>query len=86
VGAGRADAEAEPKQGAPRELPSAVPGCTGRSAELEALSRLLDRPGEQVPGTVVISAMGGTAGVGKTALAMHWAHQVAGRFPMGSCM
>jgi tetratricopeptide (TPR) repeat protein len=60
-----------------------VPGFTGRSAELKELSRLLDRPGEQVPGTVVISAIGGSAGVGKTALAVHWAHRVAGRFPDG---
>jgi DNA-binding SARP family transcriptional activator/Tfp pilus assembly protein PilF len=75
-------AEAEP-QGTPRELPSAVPGFTGRSAELQALTRLLDRPGQHASGTVVISAIGGTAGVGKTALAVHWAHQAAGHFPDG---
>jgi DNA-binding SARP family transcriptional activator/uncharacterized protein HemY len=67
----------------PRELPPTVPGFTARSAELEALTRLLNRPGEQAPGTVVISAIGGTAGVGKTALAVHWAHQVAENFPDG---
>ena len=33
--------------------------------------------------TVVISAIGGTAGVGKTALAVQWARQVAERFPDG---
>jgi DNA-binding SARP family transcriptional activator len=76
-------APGQPQQVAPRELPAAVRGFSGRSAELEALTRLLDHAGDQVPGTVVISAIGGTAGVGKTALALHWAHQVAGRFPDG---
>jgi DNA-binding SARP family transcriptional activator len=75
--------QADPEQGAPRALPPAVPGFTGRSAELKALSRLLGRSGEHAPDTVLISAIGGTAGVGKTALAVHWAHQVAGRFPDG---
>ncbi len=64
----------------PRELPAAVRHFTGRAAELAALTRLLDEPSR---GLVVISAIGGTAGVGKTALAVHWAHQVAGRFPDG---
>ena len=76
-------AEAWPTRAMPRELPPAVHGFTGRSAELKALTGLLDRPGGQAPGTVVISAIGGTAGVGKTALAVHWAHQQAGRFPDG---
>jgi DNA-binding SARP family transcriptional activator/tetratricopeptide (TPR) repeat protein len=90
TGTGRA-AEADPGPAAPRELPAlvprelpaAVPGFTGRAAELRALSRLAGRPGEPAPGTVMISAIGGTAGVGKTALALQWAHQVAGRFPDG---
>ena len=76
-------AAAEPQRAVPRELPPAVPGFTGRSAELQALTRLLDRPGQHVSGAVVISAIGGTAGAGKTALAVHWAHQAADRFPDG---
>jgi DNA-binding SARP family transcriptional activator/Flp pilus assembly protein TadD len=76
-------AEAGPQRAVPRELPPAVPGFTGRSDELSALSRLLDRPDEQAPGAVVISAIGGTAGVGKTALAVQWAHQATGSFPDG---
>jgi DNA-binding SARP family transcriptional activator/tetratricopeptide (TPR) repeat protein len=67
----------------PRELPAGVAHFTGRTRELAALSGLLGAPGAQAPGTVVISAIGGTAGVGKTALAVHWAHQAAGRFPDG---
>jgi tetratricopeptide (TPR) repeat protein/transcriptional regulator with XRE-family HTH domain len=67
----------------PRQLPAAVADFTGRTAELRRLTRILDAAHGGGPGTVVLSAIGGTAGVGKTALALHWAHQVAGRFPDG---
>ena len=67
----------------PRELPAKVASFTGRSGELLALTKLINEPVAETPGTVVISAIGGTAGVGKTALAVHWAHQVIDRFPDG---
>jgi tetratricopeptide (TPR) repeat protein/transcriptional regulator with XRE-family HTH domain len=67
----------------PRQLPAAVADFTGRAAELAALTQVLDNASADAPGMVVISAIGGTAGVGKTALALHWAHQVAHRFPHG---
>jgi DNA-binding SARP family transcriptional activator/Flp pilus assembly protein TadD len=67
----------------PRELPAPVAHFAGRTRELAALTSLLDRAGAEPPGAIVISAISGTAGVGKTALAVRWAHQVAGRFPHG---
>jgi DNA-binding SARP family transcriptional activator/tetratricopeptide (TPR) repeat protein len=73
----------EAERAVPRELPPTIPDFTGRSAELTALTRLADRPGGQARGAVVITAVGGMAGIGKTALAVHWAHQVAGRFGDG---
>ncbi|HEY6313851.1 MAG TPA: AfsR/SARP family transcriptional regulator [Streptosporangiaceae bacterium] len=64
----------------PRQLPTTVRHFTGRAAELAALTSMR----EGFTGlTVVISAIAGTAGVGKTALAVQWAHQVADRFPDG---
>jgi DNA-binding SARP family transcriptional activator len=66
----------------PRQLPAASRYFTGRAAELEALTCLLEPAGPQ-PGGVVIAALTGMAGIGKTALAVHWAHQVADRFPDG---
>ncbi|MQY13829.1 Regulatory protein AfsR [Streptomyces sp. RB5] len=62
----------------PRQLPHPVPGFTGRDAELALLDRLTAEGG-----TAVISAVAGTAGVGKTALAVQWAHRVRDRFPDG---
>jgi DNA-binding SARP family transcriptional activator/tetratricopeptide (TPR) repeat protein len=66
----------------PRQLPASVCHFTGRAAELAELDGLLeDAAGEGA--ALVISAIDGMAGIGKTALAVHWAHQVAGRFPDG---
>src|SRR5215468_8546073 len=66
----------------PQQLPAAVAHFAGRTDELAVLTGLL-RGRADHGGTVVISAVSGTAGVGKTALAVHWAHQVAGQFPDG---
>ena len=67
----------------PRELPRPVGHFTGRTRELAALTALLDRAGDGLATSVVISAIDGTAGVGKTALAVQWAHQTADWFPDG---
>lgn len=65
----------------PRQLPAGVRHFAGRAAELKQLDALLS---EEVPGgTVVITAISGTGGIGKTALALRWSHQVAPRFPDG---
>jgi DNA-binding SARP family transcriptional activator len=63
----------------PSLLPAAVPDFTGRSRELRELSAVPGRAG----GSALITAIGGTAGVGKTALAVQWARQAAAGFPDG---
>jgi DNA-binding SARP family transcriptional activator/tetratricopeptide (TPR) repeat protein len=67
---------------APRQLPAATRHFTGRHTELDVVTGLLegaDRNG----GTVVISAIDGMAGIGKTALAIHAGHRLAEQFPDG---
>ncbi|WP_234389020.1 AfsR/SARP family transcriptional regulator [Streptomyces sp. AS58] len=68
----------------PAELPHDTPGFAGRTGELARLHALLPREQERAEAnTVVISAIGGAAGIGKTALAVRWAHQVRDLFPDG---
>jgi DNA-binding SARP family transcriptional activator len=67
----------------PRQLPAHTPHFVGRTEELNQLTKLLDASGTPAGGTVVISAIGGTAGIGKTTLALRWAHQVVEQFPDG---
>ena len=66
----------------PRQLPAGAGHFAGRAAELIALRGLAGRAGDAA-GMVVISAIGGMAGIGKTALALRFAHQVASEFPDG---
>jgi tetratricopeptide (TPR) repeat protein/transcriptional regulator with XRE-family HTH domain len=62
-----------------RSLPRDVASFTGRQRELEQLSEAAAGAG----GAVGIHAIGGMAGVGKTAFAVHAAHRLADRFPGG---
>jgi DNA-binding SARP family transcriptional activator/tetratricopeptide (TPR) repeat protein len=73
---------AQPSGGTtPTLLPAEVAGFTGRAAELAAMSAMLPGPGKDAG--PVITVIGGTAGVGKTALAVHWARRHAAGFPGG---
>ena len=63
----------------PRQLPAPPRWFTGRGAELARLDEALAVA--ETAATVVISAIGGTGGIGKTWLALAWAHQHVERFP-----
>lgn len=63
----------------PRLLPAPDSGFVGRRAELAALDRVLDGRPDRARTVLLV----GPAGVGKTALAVHWAHGAADRFPDG---
>jgi DNA-binding SARP family transcriptional activator len=85
--AGRATAPAAlaarpPAPAVPHQLPAPARHFTGRTAELEALTRMLGS-GTDGARTVPLVAITGSAGVGKTAMAILWAHRMADRFPGG---
>ncbi len=63
------------RPGLPAQLPLDLTGFTGRDRELSTL--------DEMESATVVALLSGTAGVGKTALAVHWAHRVVGRYPDG---
>jgi DNA-binding SARP family transcriptional activator/Tfp pilus assembly protein PilF len=76
-------ATAEPRAvPVPRQLPMPPPVFTGREHELAVLDKVLDGVGDP-GGPVVISAIGGAGGIGKTWLALHWAHGHLDQFQDG---
>jgi len=79
---GPAGPPGSPAAPVPHQLPTRIPHFVGRRDEIGALTRLLD---DAVPddSMTTVLAIDGTAGVGKTALAVRWASEVAGRFPDG---
>ncbi|UED86148.1 AfsR/SARP family transcriptional regulator [Streptomyces profundus] len=58
----------------------------GRRDEIDKLLAMIKGSGKQRPSSVLVSAIGGMGGVGKTALAVHIAHQVKASFPDGHIM
>jgi tetratricopeptide (TPR) repeat protein len=67
----------------PEQLPATISYLVGRAGHLAHLDTLLPDQEDAAPTAVVISAITGAAGTGKTALAVHWARRVADRFPDG---
>ncbi len=61
-------------------LPPDTAGFTGRDEELRLIAAAVTDAGE-ADGAVAIHVIGGMPGVGKSALAVHIAHQLQGRFP-----
>jgi tetratricopeptide (TPR) repeat protein len=65
----------------PRQLPADTVGFTGRVDELATLTKAL--AGTDDPGPAPVAVISGLGGVGKSALAIHVAHELADRFPDG---
>lgn len=72
----------ETDAGPPAQLPSDISGFVGRETELRLLDQVLADHGDGTS-AVSITVISGGGGVGKTALAIHWAHRVRQRFPHG---
>lgn len=75
----RPDPEPSP---VPQQLPGSVRGFVNRVAELARLDQALARQDDDLHAMTLL-VITGTAGVGKTSLAVHWAHRIRGQFPDG---
>jgi DNA-binding SARP family transcriptional activator/tetratricopeptide (TPR) repeat protein len=71
----------EPPSRVPAQLPADVPGFRGRAAQLAELDALLHRAEDDTGARIAV--LSGTGGVGKTALAVHWAQRSPAAFPDG---
>jgi tetratricopeptide (TPR) repeat protein/transcriptional regulator with XRE-family HTH domain len=67
----------------PAQLPRDVPSFCGREQELRWLDAAVDGRTGDAGGPSAAVVVGGPAGVGKSALVVHWAHRVSHRFPDG---
>ncbi|WP_330273607.1 tetratricopeptide repeat protein [Lentzea sp. NBC_00516] len=72
-------ADPVPRAATPAQLPTAISAFTGRAGDLDRLDALACGTRE----TTAIAVIAGAAGVGKTTLAVHWAHRVRDRFGGG---
>jgi DNA-binding SARP family transcriptional activator/tetratricopeptide (TPR) repeat protein len=84
LGSGRASNHAATAGPVPRQLPPDLPEFCGRLDAVASLNALLAAAqGRAGPTAPPVAAITGTPGVGKTALAIHWAHTVTDQFPDG---
>ncbi len=75
--------DGSPAPSLPAGLPADLIDFAGRTAEIAELDTLMPGAAVSAAGGVRIVVMSGTGGVGKTTLAVHWAHKAASRFPDG---
>jgi DNA-binding SARP family transcriptional activator/tetratricopeptide (TPR) repeat protein len=73
----------KPAPDVPAQLPIAAAGFTGRAEHLDRLTALLDEHRTGLTPSTTVITIDGMAGVGKTALAVHWAHTVRDQFADG---
>jgi DNA-binding SARP family transcriptional activator/tetratricopeptide (TPR) repeat protein len=71
------------RRAVPRQLPIGADAFTGRSTAMAALGEMFGDAGGLPRHEAVVCSISGMPGVGKTALAVHAAHQLADRFPGG---